>query len=158
MGQSILKATLRKSPVSPDVPLDYLATHLDKFSGADITEICQRAAKYAIRESIEADIEKRRAAEAEGREYIEDENEFDEVPEITKKHFEMSMSQARRSVSDADLLKYGSFAQTLQQQRGAILGGQTSFRFPGQASGIGGGEGGAGDMMDEDDDGEDLYA
>ena len=31
--QSILKATLRKSPVSPDVPLDYLATHLDKFSG-----------------------------------------------------------------------------------------------------------------------------
>merc|ERR1712164_67452 len=50
--QSILKATLRKSPVSPDVPLDYLATHLDKFSGADITEICQRAAKYAIREAI----------------------------------------------------------------------------------------------------------
>merc|ERR1712054_620629 len=59
--QSILKATLRKSPVSPDVPLDYLATHLDKFSGADITEICQRAAKYAIRESIEKDYERRKA-------------------------------------------------------------------------------------------------
>ena len=98
------------------------------------------------------------AARAEVREYIEDEDEFDEVPEITKKHFEMSMSQARRSVSDADLLKYGSFAQTLQQQRGAILGGQTSFQFPGQASGIGASGGGAGDMMDEDDDGEDLYA
>merc|ERR1711912_123955 len=27
--KSILKATLRKSPVSPEVPLDYLATHLD---------------------------------------------------------------------------------------------------------------------------------
>merc|ERR1711959_460588 len=156
--KGILRSALRKSPVSKDVPLDYLAESMDKFSGADITEICQRAAKYAIRESIEADIEKRRAAEAEGREYIEDENEFDEVPEITKKHFEMSMSQARRSVSDADLLKYGSFAQTLQQQRGAILGGQTSFRFPGQASGIGASGGGAGDMMDEDDDGEDLYA
>ena len=156
--KGILRSALRKSPVAKDVPLDYLAESMDKFSGADITEICQRAAKYAIRESIEADMERRRAAEAEGREYVEDEDEFDEVPEITKKHFELSMSQARRSVSDADLLKYGSFAQTLQQQRGAILGGQTSFQFPGQASGIGASGGGAGDMMDEDDDGEDLYA
>merc|ERR1712195_404585 len=87
--KSILRATLRKSPIAKDVPLDYLAESMDKFSGADITEICQRAAKYAIRESIEADIEKRRAAEAEGREYVEDEDEFDEVPEITKIHFEM---------------------------------------------------------------------
>merc|ERR1712028_260960 len=153
--KSILRATLRKSPIAKDVPLDYLAESMDKFSGADITEICQRAAKYAIRESIEADIEKRRAAEAEGREYVEDEDEFDEVPEITKIHFEMAMSEARRSVSDADLLKYGSFAQTLQQQRGAILGGQTSFRFPGQANGGGGGASGANMDMDDDDD---LYA
>jgi transitional endoplasmic reticulum ATPase len=67
------------------------------------------------------------------------------------------MSEARRSVSDADLLKYGSFAQTLQQQRGAILGGQTSFRFPGQANGGGGGASGANMDMDDDDD-DDLYA
>merc|ERR1712022_94619 len=127
--QAILKATLRKSPVSPEVPLDYLATHLDKFSGADITEICQRAAKYAIRESIEKDIERRRAAEAAGEEYDEDADDVDDVPEITKSHFEMAMSEARRSVSDADLQKYGQFAQTLQQQRGQILGGASSFTF-----------------------------
>ena len=30
------------------------------FSGADLTEICQRACKLAIRESIEADIRKQR--------------------------------------------------------------------------------------------------
>jgi SpoVK/Ycf46/Vps4 family AAA+-type ATPase len=30
------------------------------YSGADITEICQRAVKYAIRESIEKDIEANR--------------------------------------------------------------------------------------------------
>merc|ERR1712005_19956 len=80
---SVLKAVLRKSPVAPDVPLDYLATHLDKFSGADITEICQRAAKFAIRESIEKDIERRRAAEAAGEEYDEDADDVDDVPEIT---------------------------------------------------------------------------
>merc|ERR1711901_18536 len=96
--KSILRAALRKSPVSPDVPLDYLATHLDKFSGADITEVCQRAAKYAIRESIEKDIERRRAAEAAGEEFDEDADDFDEVPEITRSHFEMAMSEARRSV------------------------------------------------------------
>merc|ERR1711990_814729 len=63
---SILRAALRKSPVSADVPLDVVATHLDKFSGADITEVCQRAAKYAIRESIEKDYERRKAAEEAG--------------------------------------------------------------------------------------------
>ena len=59
--KGILRSTLRKSPVAKDVPLDFLAESMDKFSGADITEICQRAAKYAIRESIEEDMEKRRA-------------------------------------------------------------------------------------------------
>ena len=34
---SILKATLRHTPVSPDVNLQYLAAKTDKFSGADLT-------------------------------------------------------------------------------------------------------------------------
>lgn len=34
------------------------------FSGADITEICQRACKLAIREAIEADIRREREREA----------------------------------------------------------------------------------------------
>merc|ERR1711907_642514 len=134
----ILRAALRKSPVSPDVPLDVVAQHLDKFSGADITEACQRAAKYAIRESIEKDYERRKAAEEAG-ESLDETEDFDDVPEISKAHFEMAMSEARRSVSDADLLKYGSFAQNLQQQRGQMLGGATSFSFPGQGGSNGGG-------------------
>ncbi|KAL5709632.1 Cell division control protein 48 E [Ranunculus cassubicifolius] len=50
---SIFKACLRKSPVSKDVDLNALAQYTQGFSGADITEICQRACKYAIRENIE---------------------------------------------------------------------------------------------------------
>ena len=42
-------AALRKSPVAPDVDLDLLVKYTNGFSGADITEICQRACKYAIR-------------------------------------------------------------------------------------------------------------
>lgn len=49
----IFKACLRKSPVSRDVDLVALARYTHGFSGADITEICQRACKYAIRENIE---------------------------------------------------------------------------------------------------------
>merc|ERR1711871_186558 len=148
--KSILRAVLRKSPVAQDVPLDYLAEKTDKFSGADLTEICQRAAKFAIRESIEKDIEARRARMEAGEDEMEDDDDYeDPVPEIQRHHFEMSMSEARRSVSDADLLKYGSFAQTLQQNRAQLLGGQTSFAFP---------QGSGGLAAAVEDDEEDLYS
>jgi hypothetical protein len=39
------------------------------------------------------------------------EDDVDEVPEITRCHFEEAMKYARRSVSDADIRKYQSFAQ-----------------------------------------------
>lgn len=46
-----------------DVDLSYIAKVTHGFSGADITEICQRACKLAIRQSIETELrrEKERA-------------------------------------------------------------------------------------------------
>merc|ERR1711872_750233 len=55
---SILKANLRKTPLSKSVDLSYLAKITKGFSGADLTEICQRACKLAIRENIEIEIRK----------------------------------------------------------------------------------------------------
>jgi len=55
---SILRAVLRKTPLSKDVDLQYLAAQTEKFTGADLTEICQRAAKLAIREDIMRNIER----------------------------------------------------------------------------------------------------
>ncbi|KAK5846924.1 hypothetical protein PVK06_003225 [Gossypium arboreum] len=104
----IFKACLRKSPVSKDVDLSALATYTQGFSGADITEICQRVCKYAIRENIEKDIEKERRRR-EDPEAIDEE----EVAKIKAAHFEESMKSARRSVSDADIRKHLSFAQAL---------------------------------------------
>merc|ERR1711966_396110 len=83
---SIFKANLRKSPLAPDVDVDTLARFTNGFSGADITEICQRACKFAIRESIERDIERERFAVADP-DGMHDEDMFDPVPEITKAHF-----------------------------------------------------------------------
>jgi transitional endoplasmic reticulum ATPase len=47
--RQIFSAVLRKSPIAPDVDTDLLVKYTNGFSGADITEICQRACKYAIR-------------------------------------------------------------------------------------------------------------
>jgi transitional endoplasmic reticulum ATPase len=84
---SILRATLRKSPVSPDVDLQFLGKATEGFSGADLTEICQRAAKLAIRESIDADIratrEKKAREEAGETGMDEDVEAEDPVPMIT---------------------------------------------------------------------------
>jgi transitional endoplasmic reticulum ATPase len=155
----ILRATLRKSPVSKDVDLAYLASQTDKFTGADLTEICQSACKLAIREEIERDIERGRLREEAGEEMEDDDEELeDTMPEILPRHFESAVRNARRSVSDRDLAQYASFAQTLQQSRAAVSGATggslATFSFP---QGGGGANGGAAAAAEEDDE-EDLYS
>ena len=61
---NILKANLRKTPLSKEINLEYMARMTKGFSGADLTEICQRACKLAIRENIEADIRKEKERQA----------------------------------------------------------------------------------------------
>ena len=162
---SILRATLRKSPVHRDVDLEFLAQNTDKFSGADLTEICQRAAKLAIRESISRDMERERQREEaaeQGDEMVDDAaEEEDPVPEILPCHFEEAVRTARRSVSDRDLQQYSAFAQTLQQSRASIgTGGQAlnTFAFPDRGAVAAGGAGTAAGGAVEEDDEEDLYS
>merc|ERR1711964_358430 len=171
---AILKSNLRKSPVADNVDLPYLAKMTRGFSGADLTEICQRACKLAIRESIDADIRREKekqkaaakkatssklttskwAAKATGATTMDVDDDDDPVPEITKAHFEEAMKFARRSVSDNDIKKYEMFSQTLQQSRGF----GNNFRFPDGSSGgaPAGGSGGQGNFNNDDED--DLYS
>ena len=58
--RAIFKAVLRKSPVAEDVEVDALVSNTEGFSGADITEICQRAAKAAIRYAVLLDLHAQR--------------------------------------------------------------------------------------------------
>src|SRR6201994_3017106 len=100
----ILKAQLRKTPVADDVDLNFIAKNTHGFSGADLGFITQRAAKLAIKESISADIERRKAAEAAGEDAMDEEDDEGEapVPELTKRLFEEAMATARRSVTDVE--------------------------------------------------------
>jgi transitional endoplasmic reticulum ATPase len=120
---AILRANLRKSPVAADVDLNYLAKVTHGFSGADLTEICQRAVKLAIREDIMKDI--RREKFLQENPDAAAEIEADSTSEIRRDHFEEAMRFARRSVTDNDIRKYEMFSQTLRQSRG--FGGD--FRF-----------------------------
>merc|ERR1712118_12450 len=97
--QGILESTLRKSPVAPNVPISFIAAKTEGFSGADLADFCQRAAKAAIRDAIAAD------ELAAG-----DDNNMDtETAEIARKHFEEAFAGARRSVGITDLAKYDQF-------------------------------------------------
>merc|ERR1712110_337263 len=151
---AILKSNLRKSPVADNVDLPYLAKMTRGFSGADLTEICQRACKLAIRESIDADIKREKEKQKAGATPMDVDDEEDLVPEITKAHFEEAMKFARRSVSDNDIKKYEMFSQTLQQSRGF----GNNFRFPDGSTGGNAPAGGSGQGNFNNDDEDDLYS
>merc|ERR1711988_910891 len=97
--QGIIEATFKKSPVAPNVPLSFIAQKTEGFSGADLAELGQRAAKAAIRDCIAAEELK----------VGEDDAMGDTGSEITRKHFEEAFAGARRSVANNDLAKYDQF-------------------------------------------------
>eukprot|EP01107_Rhizomastix_libera_P014448 TRINITY_DN4636_c0_g1_i1.p1 TRINITY_DN4636_c0_g1~~TRINITY_DN4636_c0_g1_i1.p1 ORF type:complete len:831 (+),score=259.16 TRINITY_DN4636_c0_g1_i1:44-2536(+) len=126
---AVLESVLRKTPRAPDLDLTKVAEVTEGFSGADLTEICQRACKYAIRESISKDIESAELKERRKEQGLDDEmgeEEEDPVPFLSRAHFSEAMKTARRSVSDADIKRYEHFATSMAQSRG--IG--TNFRFP----------------------------
>lgn len=134
---SILEAQLRNTPLEPGLQLTEIAKITNGFSGADLSYIVQRGAKFAIKDSIEATVKLEKAKAEEGKEDVEmkkeeeEEPEEDPVPFITRSHFEEAMKSAKRSVSDAELRRYEAYAQQILASRGQF----TSFRFSDQNNG-----------------------
>lgn len=141
---SIFKASLRKSPVDPDVDYHFFADRTDGFSGADIASICKSAAKAAIRSCIAqerakftARETKRMEAEEKGIDYESDEeDDGDEiVPYITKQMLMLSLSQANRSVTKSDLERYMKYKRDMERRIGMDGGGSTVAPPPSFSSG-----------------------
>merc|ERR1712178_8799 len=116
---SVLESTLKKSPIAPNVPLSFIAELTDGFSGADLAELCQRAAKAAIRDAIAADELK-----------TDDDMAIDAASEIGRKHFGEAMAGARRSVAISDLAKYDQFRQKMNPTYKTGGGGGTTINWP----------------------------
>ena len=128
---SILRATLRKTPIHKDIDLAYIAANTDKFTGADLTEICNRAVKLAIGDEIAKSKELEEIKMDICPEEIEEIEEVESV--VLPTHFEQAVRNARRSVSDKDLYQYSQFANTLHQSRAQLnsAGGSLgNFSFP----------------------------
>ncbi|KFH11672.1 putative cell division cycle 48-like protein, partial [Toxoplasma gondii VAND] len=148
---SILQATLRKAPVAKNVPVPFLAQKTAGFSGADLAELCQRAAKAAIRDAIAAEELAQVNAGADEMD-AEEEEKTDIVYEITRKHFEEGLAGARRSVSQTDLTKYDNFRMKFDPlYKSQAAGGETQvlIEWPDDANDASGGI--AGDDADDDD-------
>lgn len=143
----IIKAVLRKSPVAQNVSMDFLANQCEGFSGADMTELCQRATKAAIRESIAAEEERKKLMS--GNEDADMEMD-DPVPVITRAHFEEAMANARRSVTEYDLNKFEQFRTKFDPAYAAKVGGK-------QKANINWPEDNASQFQKQQDDDDDLY-
>lgn len=127
---SVIKAVLRKSPIAPNINFEFLGELTDGFTGADITELCQRATKAAIRESIEAE-EQRKALMKEnpdGDQAMAEAME-DPVPVITRKHFEEALAAARKSVTSYDLDKFEQFRRKYDPAYAAKVAGATTVKI-----------------------------
>lgn len=147
---SILNAQLRKTPLEPGLSLQEIANNTAGFSGADLSYIVSRSAKFAIKESIEAAVANAADGGSEGGEDLE--MKEDPVPYITREHFEEAMKTAKRSVSDAELRRYEAYAAQIKSARGSV-----HFKFSeGEGGASSGGAGGAAELGDEGND-DDLY-
>merc|ERR1711943_151935 len=128
------------SPIAPNVSLAFRAELTDGFSGADLAELCQRAAKAAVRDAIAADELK-----------AGDEDAMDMGNEIVRKHFEEAFAGARRSVAGSDLAKFDQFRRKFDPLYKQGQGEGMAMQWPDEPA-IGGGSAAA---VDDDDD---LYA
>jgi transitional endoplasmic reticulum ATPase len=92
-------------------------------------------------------------------EEFNEEDYEDPMPEILPYHFEEAVHNARRSVSDRDLVTYSTFARTLSRSSAAQTGSDGSplanFTFPNTSTTYK--ERRMEDEMDEEEE-EDLYS
>lgn len=117
---AILRAALRKTPIHRDIDLAHVAANTDKFTGADLTEICNRAVKLAIGDEIIRSKELEEMKTVMSPEEIEELEQKEIESIVLPRHFEQAVRNARRSVSDKDLHQYSQFANTLHQSRAQL--------------------------------------
>lgn len=116
----ILQSTFRKSPIAPNVPLTFIATKTEGFSGADLANLGNAACRAAVRDAITA---------SEMGDELNDGGEG--CQEITRAHFNEAFASARRSVNQTDLAKYDSFRMKFDPVYKASTGGEgISIQWP----------------------------
>lgn len=112
---AILKATFKRAKLGPGVRLEYLAEVLEGYTGADLSEVCQHAAKLAIKQNINEELGVARGTFT-GK----------PVETINTEHIEHAVRTSRKSVSEAELAGYAAFALAMKREQEADLKGASS--------------------------------
>ena len=99
--RKILEIHLRGRPLSEDVNLDELAQRMEGYSGADIRNVCEKAAAAAFLVAVKGE----------------------EAPPISVKYLQAAIGESPPSVSEKDLKKFESFGKNSPQPTG---GGSSS--------------------------------
>jgi len=165
----ILKASLRKSPMDPQVDYEYIAEQTHGYSGADLAGIAQVAAKVAIRMQIEKEVKlikekeaARARAEELGEEYKDDGEELtDSVPLITMQMIMLAMQDSKRSVDPENYQRYLDMRERFEKTKtvidAAVAGMNTTSDMavdvPSAAA-----PAAQPSLDDDDDEDEDIYA
>merc|ERR1719295_2096253 len=160
---SILKATLRKSPVDPSVDFEYLAEQTHGYSGADLGGISKVAAKLAIRSTIANQVARLKAIEAGDLEEDAADEEEDAVPMITMEMLRRALKESKRSVSPAEYQKYLSMKVQFDREAGVIEENSGNPSGPSRAAAApmmvppSSGSAQQPTLNDDDDDDDDIY-
>uniref|UniRef100_A0A914X277 AAA+ ATPase domain-containing protein n=1 Tax=Plectus sambesii TaxID=2011161 RepID=A0A914X277_9BILA len=105
---AILRANLRNTKVDDNVDLAWIAKKTEGLSGADLSEICQRACKLAIGERIrerQAHTAKNTGGNIIPAEFVPSSKK------LTREHFQKAMKVAHKSVSKDENRVYELFKQ-----------------------------------------------
>ncbi|MCX8197409.1 MAG: AAA family ATPase [Candidatus Micrarchaeota archaeon] len=92
--KAIFKVHLKKLPVAPDIDFDKLASMTERYSGADIKNICTEASREAAREAIKSDV----------------------VVPISMKHLTLMIKRIKPSVSLDMLESYNKFRMDYERR------------------------------------------
>lgn len=125
---SILQSIFRKTPIDQSVSLDFVAKMCDKYSGADLKELSNQICKCAIKESIEAEIQRKTLKEG-GRDDDIDIVE-DPVPTLTRRHFEFGLANSRISVGESDISRYEEFKRKFDPNFASSMSSSNKLNWP----------------------------
>jgi transitional endoplasmic reticulum ATPase len=105
---------------------DFLSDLTEGMSGADITEVCQNAAKAAIRDNINAEEEWKKLQAPAGDGDVDMSSYVETVNMITRIHMEEALSKARKSVSQTNLSDFETFRKKMDPAYNKQVAGTTS--------------------------------
>lgn len=121
--EAALGALLRRTPLQPGIDLGALAEATEGFSGADLSGLVQTAVTLAVRELIAAEEQQWALQQKQKGHQAQQAEEASAL--LLPRHLEAALARSRRSVGDAEVVRYDEIEAALREG-----GGLDAFHQP----------------------------